>query len=1194
SGEDILFGGDGDDTLTGGPGKDLFVIDYDDNGTDTITDYEIGEDEVYLVASGGGFIFSVRDNNEDNDAVVRFSSTYIVFKGIESPYNSIYVGYGSLITGTSGDDILKGDDGVCNRLIGRKGNDRLEGKDYDDNLSGGEGNDTLTGGEGNDNLSGGEGNDTLTGGEGNDTLTGGPGEDSFVFYPGDGTNTIMDYELNTDVIYVLTENAVVTRFSGYTAVNHDLIYDFSSTAGDVIIILKGIHSQSGVRIRTALPEYTYTAACPPLLKLPSVTGCDGLDLLDTSSIDTQSAGIYTSTGIGDSDAIHIDAGEYIDILDSGCYQLGKGGRDFALSFWLKPAGNDTQIIGTKTRNNKNQGFAAYVYTGNQEAGEAVIRMESSDDNQNGKAVMSEPFKLNEWVHIAINYINNGDDSEFEVFVNFVPVSGGAYEDVYNSNLRIGDFVSANAGSDICEFYSYGRTLSLLEIKALFHDKFPNLNASASNLSDVMSSLKDHLTGQTLLPPAEIEELTETFTENKIFLDSNQSLITEAFDLINYYETNEGPMFTNKTVNGFPREQEGDDGYELARAIFTVQQEIHDIIFSADNCQTCQSEFDGVKFQTSDFFPGAASPPSNSKVTYDVVIKATQTEYWGKSVMFATIPARRPTGCYLAPGSVGKVTVPSSMVNQDFSILVGAHTWDKSAKTKITRFDRITKTFPIENEITYIANPFGGNVYIEVPYEADLGLQTVQITNVIRSPLYRSTSFTQTTLEEWTNTERSCPGPWADFETDKFMMHVPTSWMYNYADPVTLMQDWDTAMDGVSEMTGYPLVRNKTVLYLQPDMTLAHNGGYTPGYPLTKGGVTIGNGNIDNMYFNPKELNTIVYHELGHAQRMSKFPGHTEATVHLPYIYVANVKFGVELERAFALALGARRSQDTNMNLDLASQTWTVTENFRNGNPMNITSSTKNEVRYQYRGFARYVDIAALFGWSVVSNFYHQEHLDYMAGTPNDGLDETDSRILRLSKEAGADLTPLIHFWGVHPKYPTALEEAITAEGLSLSQDIYDRLVRYRDIIPMNNQEFRDHYLLFYPDQSGTGRSPDFGIGWYEVWKEVYDETHGTAAYNAMQDIIDLYFPNIAEMQSPIPGSALSSTTVTFTWGDTGADEYRLCIGTSADDCVYYDISQGTNTPVTVSNLPDGGETLYVYLYSKMDGEWIRNGYTYTA
>ncbi|MCP4110762.1 MAG: hypothetical protein GY749_35420, partial [Desulfobacteraceae bacterium] len=228
SGEDILFGGDGDDTLTGGPGKDLFVIDYDDNGTDTITDYEIGEDEVYFVASAGEFIFSVRDNNEDNDAVVLFSNTYIVFKGIESPYNSIYVGYGSLITGTSGDDILEGDDGVVNRLIGREGNDRLEGKDYDDNLSGG------------------PDEDILLGGEGNDTLTGEPGKDIFVIYGDDGTDTITDYEIGEDEIYFVASVEPLEYYTGNlqygTTEDNDAIVHFLNTH----IIFKGIDDYSSI------------------------------------------------------------------------------------------------------------------------------------------------------------------------------------------------------------------------------------------------------------------------------------------------------------------------------------------------------------------------------------------------------------------------------------------------------------------------------------------------------------------------------------------------------------------------------------------------------------------------------------------------------------------------------------------------------------------------------------------------------------------------------------------------------------------------------------------------------------------------------------------------------------------------------------------------------------------------------------
>ena len=47
--------------------------------------------------------------------------------------------------------------------------------------------------------------------------------------------------------------------------------------------------------------------------------------------------------------------------------------------------------------------------------------------------------------------------------------------------------------------------------------------------------------------------------------------------------------------------------------------------------------------------------------------------------------------------------------------------------------------------------------------------------------------------------------------------------------------------------------------------------------------------------------------------------------------------------------------------DVAAVNWWVTQNFRLDQAMDITSSEKNEVRYQQRGYAKYVEAAALLG-----------------------------------------------------------------------------------------------------------------------------------------------------------------------------------------------------------------------------------------
>lgn len=67
-------------------------------------------------------------------------------------------------------------------------------------------------------------------------------------------------------------------------------------------------------------------------------------------------------------------------------------------------------------------------------------------------------------------------------------------------------------------------------------------------------------------------------------------------------------------------------------------------------------------------------------------------------------------------------------------------------------------YPIESGVTQIANPLGGGIYIEVPYEADAGVVPIEITNAVRSPFFSARSFDRTTLEEW-KTEKANPGPW---------------------------------------------------------------------------------------------------------------------------------------------------------------------------------------------------------------------------------------------------------------------------------------------------------------------------------------------------------------------------------------------------------------------------------------------------
>ena len=124
SGNDILLGGFGADTLNGGA------------GSRDAADYQSATEGVGVNLQTGGFA-----GEADGDS----------YSGIEYVYGSDF------------DDNITGDNGV-NRLVGNAGNDTFDGAAGNDYILGGEGDDTMTGGAGNDvfELAANFGNDVIT------------------------------------------------------------------------------------------------------------------------------------------------------------------------------------------------------------------------------------------------------------------------------------------------------------------------------------------------------------------------------------------------------------------------------------------------------------------------------------------------------------------------------------------------------------------------------------------------------------------------------------------------------------------------------------------------------------------------------------------------------------------------------------------------------------------------------------------------------------------------------------------------------------------------------------------------------------------------------------------------------------------------------------------------------------------------
>jgi len=173
-GFDLLFGGADNDTLTGGDGDDQVFGEAGDDrmiwnpGDDTdLNEGSAGIDTVEVNGGNGAEVFSVTANG-----------TRVRFDRVTPAPFSIDIGTSEkLVVNMNGGDDSFSATGNLAALI-------------QITVDGGTGNDTILGSNGVDVLLGGDGNDFIDGQQGNDTAFLGAGDDTFQWDPGDGSDTV--------------------------------------------------------------------------------------------------------------------------------------------------------------------------------------------------------------------------------------------------------------------------------------------------------------------------------------------------------------------------------------------------------------------------------------------------------------------------------------------------------------------------------------------------------------------------------------------------------------------------------------------------------------------------------------------------------------------------------------------------------------------------------------------------------------------------------------------------------------------------------------------------------------------------------------------------------------------------------------------------------------------------------------------
>jgi hypothetical protein len=126
-------------------------------------------------------------------------------------------------------------------------------------------------------------------------------------------------------------------------------------------------------------------------------------------------------------------------------------------------------------------------------------------------------------------------------------------------------------------------------------------------------------------------------------------------------------------------------------------------------------------------------------------------------------------------------------------------------------------------------------------------------------------------------------------------------------------------------------------------------------------------------------------------------------------------------------------------------------------------------------------------------------------------------------------------------------------------------------------------------QTVTGLPTDGSTIYVRLW------TGNTSGYQYNDYTYKASGGATAALTAPAPSSVLTGSSVTFTWGAAaGATSYWLDVGTVAGGFNLYTQGEGLLTSQTVTGLPTGGSTIYVRLWTALNGQWQYTDSTYKA
>ena len=349
-----------------------------------------------------------------------------------------------------------------------------------------------------------------------------------------------------------------------------------------------------------------------------------------------------------------------------------------------------------------------------------------------------------------------------------------------------------------------------------------------------------------------------------------------------------------------------------------------------------------------------------------------------------------TGLYAAPGELITVTVAEEAADIGLSVRIGAHSdplWESDAWR---RAPEICSSFEIRDVVTKAANAFGGPIYIETPHDCTLGRFNVTIEGAVEMPWYIAG---KTASEEWKEI-RDNPAPWAELQTAKIVLTLPSEYVKGIDDPADLMEFWDGVMDSCADLLGRGHDRRRAERFVtdaQISVGFMHSG-----YPLMAG-LNMASTLVDKTRIMRNEPHVWgLFHEIGHNHQndLWVFTGTTEVTVNLFTLYIFEKMCG----------LGPKDNVSSNV--------LPATREHRLKRYLEHGKNFDDWKREPFLALYMYSMMQEEFGWEPFTKVFKEYRAADESELPRNDDEKRDQWMVRFSRVVGKNLGPFFDAWGV--------------------------------------------------------------------------------------------------------------------------------------------------------------------------------------